>query len=64
MLQGCNIGLGVYAEQALLEYINLYLSDCPGGGHELAVDVGYAYAVGVNDGKMTDAGAYQALGTP
>jgi hypothetical protein len=33
-------------------------------GHSLAVDIGYAYAVGIHQGEVAYAGAYKSLGTP
>jgi hypothetical protein len=33
-------------------------------GHSLAVDIGYAYAVGIHQGEVPYAGADKSLGTP
>ena len=59
-----NIGRWVYAEKTLAECIDFDLTHGQGGGHKLAVDVALAHAVRVNDGQMTDSGAYKALGAP
>ena len=51
VLYGRDLGVGVDVEQTALEGIDLDLAYGVGRGHELAVDVGDADAVGVDDGE-------------
>lgn len=59
-----DVGLGVDGEQSLAQHLNLALPYGLCCGHELAVDVGSVDAVGVCNGKVAYARAYQPLGTP
>ena len=64
LLQRCDVGHGIDGEQTLAEGFHLHLADGLGGGHQLAVDVGDAYTVAVDEGEVADAAAHQALGAP
>ena len=55
---------GVDGEQPLPQCLHLHHAYGLGGGHELAVDVGDADAVGVDNGEVADAGAHEAFRAP
>ena len=64
LLECVDLNGGVDGKQTLLERFHLDLPHGFGGGHQLAVDVGDAHPVRIDDGEMSDSGAYQAFGTP
>ena len=63
-LDGSDLSGGVDVEEALFENIDFNFADGGGGCHELAVDIGGADTVGIDDGEVLDAGTDEALGTP
>ena len=64
ILQCDNVGVRVDFQQAVLEDFNLDLSHGLCGGHQLAVHVGDAHAVGIDKHEFLDAGTHQAFGAP
>ena len=64
LLQRQDVGIGTDFEQMTAQRVDLDLAHGEGGGHELAVDIGGADAVGVDDGEVAYARAYEALGYP
>ena len=64
LLQGRDLCRGIDAEQALAQRLHLYLSHGLRCCHQLAIDVGDAHTVGVDNSQMADATANQTLGAP
>ena len=62
--EGIDVEMGIDVEEPFLKGFHLGASDVRDGGHYLTVDIGYVHTVGVDDGEMSDAAAYQAFGTP
>ena len=65
VLQRYDVCVRVDFEQAFLEDFYLHLADGLGGGHQLAVHVGDAHAVGIYEHEFLDAAAaHEAFGAP
>ena len=64
VLQCDNVGVRVDFEQTVFEDFHLDLPYGFRSGHQLAVHVGDAHAVGIDKHEFLDAGTHQAFGAP
>lgn len=63
-LDGSDVGFGIDVKEPFAQHLYFRTPYGLGGGHELAINVGDTYIVGIYDGKMPDTSAYEALSTP
>ena len=64
LLAGIYLRMRVDGEQPLFERIHLDLPHSVHCGHELAVDIGDAHPVAIDNGQMADTRAHNTLCTP
>ncbi len=64
VLQCDNVGVRVDFEQAIFQHVHLDLAYGFCGGHQLAVHVGDAHAVRIDEHEFLDAGTHEAFCAP
>ena len=64
LLYGVDFRLGVDLQKPFFEHLYFHQPYRFGGGLQLPVHIGDAYAVAVHNGEVTDAAAHETLGAP